>query len=77
MFYTIRVLYRNTAVHEMIVGINALPQTVDMLNNAPMVEEYQIYTAGGVVRNHWTFGWEQKPEKWKINGYIIMTMGKV
>lgn len=77
MFYTIRVLYKNAAVHEMILGTTALPQTIDMLNSATMVEEYQIYAGGGIVENYWTFGWEQKPEKWKIDGYIIMTMGKV
>lgn len=75
MFYTIRVLYKNTAVHEMILGINALPQTIDMLNSATMVEEYQIFTAGGIVRNYWTFGWEQKPKKWKIDGHIFMDSG--
>jgi hypothetical protein len=68
---TIRVLYRNTAVHDMILELKSVAQTVDMLNNAPMVEAYQIFRPSGVVRDHWNFGWEHKPEKWVIDGFIV------
>ena len=68
---TIRVLYRNTAVHDMILELKSVAQTVDMLNNAPMVESYQIFQASGIVRDHWNFGFEQKPGKWIIDGYIV------
>ena len=76
MFYTIRVLYRNTAVHEMVLGLNAIAQTIDMLNNATMVEAYQVYTAGAIIRDHWNFGWDHKPEKWQIDGHISMVKVK-
>ena len=67
---TIRVLYRNTAVHEMIIGLNSLAQIVDMLNMSTMVEAYQIWQAGGIVKDYQNFGWMQKPEKWMIDGFI-------
>lgn len=67
---TIRVLYRNTAVHEMIIGLNSLAQIVDMLNSSTMVEAYQIWQAGGIVKDYQNFGWIHKPEKWMVDGFI-------
>jgi len=60
----------NGCVHEMILGRNAIAQTVDMLNHAAMVDEYQIYAGGSIVNDYWVFGYKQKPEKWKIEGRI-------
>ena len=70
---TIRVLYRNASVHDMILELKSVAQTVDMLNNASMVEveAYQLFQPSGIVRDHWNFGWEHKPEKWIIDGYIV------